>query len=137
MPDVHMVWSGLMFWIELKTTKHNAVNLSPQQIAWNTAYSRSGGLSFILVKHLSSGDIILFRGSDALEIGRKGLAFGDQDQGSGTKVRGSGALYRGSGHRELWQAVRASGSSHLGQVLAGLRGDGPVPGLVQDKKEGD
>lgn len=125
MPDVHFTWSGLMFWIELKTSKHNAVNLSPQQIAWNTAYSRSGGLSFILVKHLSSGDLFLFRGADALEIGREGLAFGIGDQGSGTSVRGSGALFRGSGHRELWAKVRASGTLHLEQVLAGVRGSGP------------
>lgn len=110
MPDVHFAWSGLVFWIELKTTKNNSVRLSPQQIAWNTVYSRSGGLSFILVKHLSSGDLFLFEGAQSLEIGRNGLR--------------SGALFRGSGHRELWDRVRETGIKHLELVLSGLRGSG-------------
>ncbi len=94
-PDVHIVWSGLVFWLELKTTKNKRVNLSPQQIAWNTAYSRSGGLSFILVKHLSSGALFLFRGSKASEVGRSGL---DTE-----------AEFRGLGYEDLWAAVRDFG----------------------------
>ena len=89
---MHFAWLGLVFWIELKTTKNNSVRLSPQQIAWNTAYSRNGGLSFILVKHLSSGDLILFEGAQSLEIGRNGLR--------------SGSLFRGSGHQAMWDQVR-------------------------------
>jgi len=136
-PDVHFAWSGLVFWIELKTTKNNTVRLSPQQIAWNTAYSRNGGLSFILVKHLPSGDLILFEGAQSLEIGRNGLR--------------SGSLFRGSGHQDLWHQVRESGIGHLESVLEQLRGSGvgdsgsgfgdpgpgqpgtgaPVPGLQQ------
>ena len=129
-PDVHFAWSGLVFWIELKTTKNNSVRLSPQQIAWNTAYSRNGGLSFILVKHLSSGDLILFEGAQSLEIGRNGLR--------------SGHLFRGSGHQAMWDQVRESGIKHLESVLSGLRGSGfgdpaqeqlgtgaPVPGSQQ------
>ena len=95
-PDVHVVWAGLVFWLELKTTKNNTVRISPQQIAWNTAYSRSGGLSFILVKHLSSGDLILFRGARALDIATSGLA--------------AKAEFRGSGFGELWDRIRGSGS---------------------------
>jgi hypothetical protein len=109
-PDVHFAWSGLVFWIELKTTKNNSVRLSPQQIAWNTVYSRSGGLSFILVKHLSSGDLFLFEGAQSLEIGRNGLR--------------SGALFRGSGHQAMWDQVRESGIKHLESVLEQLRGSG-------------
>jgi hypothetical protein len=95
-PDVHVVWAGLVFWLELKTTKNNTVRISPQQIAWNTAYSRSGGLSFILVKHLSSGDLFLFRGARALDIATSGLA--------------AEAEFRGSGFGELWDRIRGSGS---------------------------
>ena len=50
-PDVHIVWNGFAFWIELKVCKGNKVNLSPQQNAWLSAYSRKGGISFILAKH--------------------------------------------------------------------------------------
>ena len=95
-PDVHVVWAGLVFWLELKTTKNNTVRISPQQIAWNTAYSRSGGLSFILVKHLSSGDLFLFRGARALDIATSGLA--------------AEAEFRGSGFGDLWDRIRDSGS---------------------------
>ena len=129
-PDVHLTWSGLVFWLELKTTKNNSVRLSPQQIAWNTAYSRNGGLSFILVKHLSSGDLILFEGAQSLEIGRNGLR--------------TDALFRGSGFGDLWNRVRETGVGHLESVLSGLRGSGfgdpasgelgtgaPVPGSQQ------
>ena len=110
MPDVHLTWSGLVFWLELKTTKNNTVRLSPQQIAWNTAYSHNGGLSFILVKHLSSGDLILFEGAQSLEVGRNGLR--------------TDALFRGSGFGDLWNRVRETGVGHLESVLSGLRGSG-------------
>ena len=100
MPDVHIVWAGLVFWLELKTTKNNSVRISPHQIAWNTAYSRSGGLSFILVKHLSSGDLFLFRGASALDLGRSGLA--------------TEAEFRGSGYDNLWAAIRDSGFGDSG-----------------------
>ena len=95
-PDVHVVWAGLVFWLELKTTKNNTVRISPQQIAWNTAYSRSGGLSFILVKHLSSGDLFLFRGARALDIAISG--------------RAAEAEFRGAGFGDLWDRIRDSGS---------------------------
>lgn len=106
-PDVYFNWSGLMFWIELKTTKNNTVRLAPNQIAWNTAHSLSGGLSFILVKSLSSGDLFLFEGAQSREIGRIGLR--------------EEPLYRGSGYWDLWAAVRESGIEHLESVLAAQR----------------
>jgi len=106
-PDVYFNWSGLMFWIELKTTKNNSVRLAPNQIAWNTAHSLSGGLSFILVKHLSSGDLFLFEGAQSREIGRIGLR--------------EEPLYRGSGYQALWDRVRESGIGHLESVLAAQR----------------
>ena len=109
-PDVHVIWNGLAFWIELKITKDNKIRLSSNQIAWNTAYSGSGGLSFILVKHLSSGDLILFRGARALDVAKSGLA--------------AGAEFRGSGFGDLWDAVREAVDRHLEAVLAGLRDSG-------------
>ena len=104
---MHFVWQGLVFWIELKTTKNNTVRLASNQIAWNTAYSHSGGLSFILVKHLSWGDLFLFEGAQSREIGRNGLR--------------EEPLFRGSEYWDLWTAVRESGIGHLETVLSGLR----------------
>lgn len=108
-PDVDCIWSGISFWMELKTTKNNAVNLSPNQIAWNTAYSGSGGLSFILVKHLSSGDLFLFEGFRVREL-----------RVSGLKTK---SLVRGSGYKELWETIRGAGIEHLSKVLVNLQQD--------------
>jgi hypothetical protein len=104
-PDIHFVWSGLVFWIELKTTKTNTVRLAPNQIAWNTAYSRSGGLSFILVKHLSRVTYFYLRAHRAARLAGMGFGksrcFGVRGTGiSGLRFgsRGSGILkqcYRG------------------------------------------
>lgn len=118
-PDAHLSWAGLVFWLELKTTKNNALNLSPHQIAWNTSYCKSGGLSFILVKHLSSGDLILFEGVRAAEV-----------RASGLRESGVTPLYRGRDFGGLWETIRASGFGHLETVLAGLGAQslGPGPG---------
>ena len=72
-PDVHMVWEGLPFWIELKTTKNNTIKISPNQIAWNMAYSARGGLNFYLVKSLSLNKLFLFRGDQGASILDQGL----------------------------------------------------------------
>lgn len=72
-PDVHMVWDGLPFWIELKTTNSNTVKVSPHQIAWHTAYSARGGLSFFLVKSQSSLKIKLLPGSAVRDLVSLGL----------------------------------------------------------------
>jgi len=48
-----------------------------------------------MVKHLSSGDLFLFRGASALDLGRSGLA--------------TEAEFRGSGYDNLGAAIRESG----------------------------
>ena len=73
LPDVHLLWNGLPFWIELKTTKNNRVKISPQQIAWNYSYSLNGGLNFFLVKCLSSKNLFLFRGNQGPSLLDLGL----------------------------------------------------------------
>ena len=119
-PDVHVVWDCLPFWVELKVSKGKGVNLSPQQIAWNTAYSRCGGVSFILVKGTRSGDLFLFEGSRAAEIGEIGLA--------------ASPLYRGRDWTELWDRVRDSWfgdrGSRVGAIGSGVQAqDSPVQGV--------
>ena len=61
-PDVHAVWDGLPFWLELKVSKSNAIKVSPHQIAWHAAYSARGGSSFFLVKRSSTRELLLFEG---------------------------------------------------------------------------
>ena len=61
-PDVHAVWDGLPFWLELKIANSNAVKVSPHQIAWNAAYWARGGASFFLVKRSSTRELLLFGG---------------------------------------------------------------------------
>ena len=73
-PDVHIVWDGLPFWCELKTSKSNAVKISPHQIAWHMAYFARGGLSFFLVKSLSSKDIYSFRGDQGPILLQEGIS---------------------------------------------------------------
>tara|TARA_R110002050_G_scaffold234141_1_gene370012 strand:+ start:109 stop:504 length:396 start_codon:yes stop_codon:yes gene_type:complete len=72
-PDTHIVWDGFSFWLELKTTKNNTIRISPNQIAWNTAYCSRGGLSFVLVKDTRQSDLYLFGGSQSSEIADNGL----------------------------------------------------------------
>jgi hypothetical protein len=98
MPDVYAIWEGLPIWLELKVIKANAVSLSPQQVAWHTAHSHVGGLSFILVKHLSSGTLFLFEGHRGREISSEGL--------------GSGADFECSGFGDLFGAIKDRVSGH-------------------------
>lgn len=72
-PDVHVVWDGLPFWMELKVTKGNAVKVSPHQVAWHMAYFARGGLSFFLVKSLSTKDLYLFGGDQGPSLIFKGI----------------------------------------------------------------
>ena len=82
-PDVHIVADGIPFWIELKVSKGNAVNLSAHQVAWNMAYFARGGANFILVKHLPSKHLFLFGGEQGPRLvesgvlGTEGLRFKD------------------------------------------------------------
>ena len=71
-PDVHVVWDGIPFWMELKVSKSNAIKLSPHQIAWNTAYWARGGVNFFLVKRATTRDILLFEGGSGAEVLEKG-----------------------------------------------------------------
>ena len=83
-PDVHVCAESLAFWIELKTTKTNRVNVSAHQVAWNFAYSQSGGVSFFLVSPLSSSNLYLFAGDQGRGLVEHGLRSGSV--GSGTIV---------------------------------------------------
>ena len=100
-PDVDCIWSGISFWMELKTTKNNTVNLSPNQIAWNTKYCLNGGLSFILVQRLGEGSLFLFRGDDARDLASKGLSIDPIIKTSG------------SGFGDIFGIIRVSGYKHL------------------------
>ena len=82
-PDVHVCAEGLSFWIELKTTKTNRVNVSAHQVAWNFAYSQSGGVSFFVVSPLSSSNLYLFAGDQGRGLVEHGLRSGSVGSGSG------------------------------------------------------
>lgn len=81
-PDVYICAEGCSFWIELKVTKTNRINISSHQVAWNYAHYRSGGVSFFLVHPLSSSNLYLFGG----DHGRELLTHGLHANGSGTLV---------------------------------------------------
>ena len=67
-PDAHIVCEGKAFWVELKITKHHAIDMRPSQIAWNYGYAQAGGVSFILVSRPLKGDAFLFGGGDVLRL---------------------------------------------------------------------
>ena len=71
---MHIIADGVPFWIELKTTKSNAVNLSPHQVAWNMAYWARGGANFFLVKSLSTKHLYLFDGDQGPSLTQGGLS---------------------------------------------------------------
>ena len=87
-PDVHLVWEGRSFWLELKVAKGLSVNISSHQIAWNMAYFRNGGDCFYLVKSLSLRKILLFDGLQGPKLKAHGLS-GCRVGESGSRV-GSG-----------------------------------------------
>ena len=62
--------SGTFFTIELKVTKSNKVRFSPHQIAFHVKHPKN---TFILVQHLGSGTVKLFRGSRIEELVACGL----------------------------------------------------------------
>ena len=103
-PDAHIIWDSLAFWLELKITKSNKVLLSPHQISWNTAYSHKGGVNFILVKRVGERCLFLFDGGQSAQLSEVGL---DLEP-----------LVRASGFGELFRVirdfgVRASGSNTI------------------------
>ena len=62
--------SGYFFTVELKVTKGNKVRFSPHQIAFHVKHPTN---TFIMVQHLGSGTVKLFRGSQILELEACGL----------------------------------------------------------------
>ena len=104
-PDVHVIWDKLSFWIELKITKANKIKLSSNQIAWNTKYSLNNGLAYILVQRVGEGSLFLFRGDDARELATNGL-------NTEPIIRVSG-----SGFGDIFGAIRDSGIKHLETVI--------------------
>ena len=105
-PDVHVCAEGLPFWIELKVTKTNRVNVSAHQVAWNFAYSQSGGVSFFLVAALASSNLYLFDGVHGRGLAEHGLKtgrVGDHGSGSvGSGQVGSGSVGSGTMVPCLW-----------------------------------
>ncbi len=79
-PDVYICAEGCSFWIELKVTKTNRINISSHQVAWNYAHYKSGGVSFFLVHPLLSPNLYLFGGDHGRELVTHGL----HANGSGT-----------------------------------------------------
>ena len=62
--------SGHFFTVELKVTKGNKVRFSPHQIAFHIKHPHN---TFIMLEHLGSGTVKLFRGSQILELEACGL----------------------------------------------------------------
>ena len=62
--------SGHFFTVELKVTKGNKVRFSPHQISFHTRHPEN---TFIMVQHLGSGAVKLFRGSRIMELAACGL----------------------------------------------------------------
>ena len=102
-PDVYIVWDGLPFWLELKVCNVNAVNIRPHQVAWNMAHFARGGLSFFLVKALSSGILYLFPADQG-----PALALGGLSEARGASFESTGALVEG---------LRAAVLGHYERVL--------------------
>ena len=111
-PDVHVIWNGLPFWIELKLTKANKIRLSPNQIAWNTKYSLNNGLAYILVQRVGEGSLFLFRGEDARQLAIDGL-----NTEPIIKVSGSG-------FGDIFGSIRESGIKHLESITEAHKDNG-------------
>ena len=82
------------FWVELKITNSNRVNVSSHQVAWNYAHCKSGGVSFYLVSPLSSPNLYLFDGIHGRELvvhglSRVGAGWGGAGRGAGAGRAGS------------------------------------------------
>lgn len=67
-PDVYIVYNGIVFWLEIKCNTLKNCNLSKYQINWLLQNKRHGGLSFILNRPHKQGNLKL------LEINPSGVA---------------------------------------------------------------
>ena len=138
-PDVYICADGKSFWLELKVTKNHRVSISSHQIAWHYAHYRAKGVSFFLVKTLSSPTLYLFDGVRGRELLDQGLRVGVGVLDSGCRVGDSGLPIRGSGSGISGRDSGAddSGSGFGLVVPCAWSGDshtGLVEFLVQDKK---
>jgi len=59
-PDLHCIYKGRTFWLELKANDINNCNLSKYQINWILKYQRYGGLVFILNKTIKERGLKLY-----------------------------------------------------------------------------
>ena len=89
-PDVYICIDGYSIWLELKVTKNHRVSISSHQIAWHYAHYRAKGVSFFLVKTLSSPTLYLFDGVRGRELLDQGLRVGVGVRDSGCPVGASG-----------------------------------------------
>jgi hypothetical protein len=62
--------SGHFFTIELKVCKGNKIRFSPHQISFHVRHPNN---TFIMVQHLGSGCVKLFRGSRIMELAACGF----------------------------------------------------------------
>ena len=116
-----MCAEGVPFWIELKTTKNQRINISSHQVSWHFAYHRAGGVSFFLVHPLSSPNLYLFGGEQGRELLVHGLRSGE----SGTVVpcQWAGADWAGVVEHMLEVARGRVGVQETGSG-SGLSGSG-------------
>ena len=110
-PDVHICADGFAFWVELKITKTNGINISSHQVAWNYGYVRSGGVSFYLVSPLLSPHLYLFGGEYGRELKLHGLA-----------TTGSGTVVPCAWSGDTWSGL--IGAMTSGRDRVGLSGSG-------------
>ncbi len=59
-PDLHCIYKGRTFWIELKANDINNCNLSKYQINWILKYQRQGGKVYILNKTIKQRGLKLY-----------------------------------------------------------------------------
>ena len=132
-PDVHVCAEGSAFWIELKITKTHRINISANQVAWNYAYYKSGGVSFFLVHPLSSPHLYLFGGDQGQGLVKHGLRTGSLGSGSGetgtmVPCLWSGELGSGLMDRMLEISRVGVGAFEVGSGRESGAGDDGEPG---------
>ena len=85
-PDVHGMWEGKSFWIELKIDRNKKVRpnlkklLRPHQISWQTSYSKHGGKVFNLVHRPTPSLLDLYQGGWGVMEGESEPLWGGGDK---------------------------------------------------------
>ena len=67
-PDCNGCYRGKEFWVELKVSRSNRINLSPFQISWHLARNRVNGVTFILISDPDRRLLELYEGSKVREL---------------------------------------------------------------------